>query len=123
MPFLNVRSFFPQKDSCVQALHHSFLLTINYIKNNNKIMILIIPFASENTGDMGCHWLSLLRSFISTAWLWNCCEDKRILDNTEGFFMLDYTRYSVDAYQGHLQALTEITKRFKTQGLLWIFGN
>ena len=38
--------------------------------------------------------------------------------------MLDFTRYSVDTYQGHLQALTEITQNvFKTQGLLWNFGN
>ena len=123
MSFLNVRPFSPQKDNCVQGLHHSFLLTINYMKKKNKIMILIIPSASENTGDMCCHWLSLLRSFISTAWLWNFCEDKRILDSTEGFFMLDCTTCSVDAYQGYLQALMEITKRFKTQGLLWIFGN
>ena len=86
-------------------------------------MILIIPSASENTGDMGCHWLSLLRSFISTAWLWNCCEDKRILDNTEGFFMLDYTRYSVDAYQDHLQALTErLLRDSKPKGFFGSLG-
>lgn len=57
--------------------------------------------------------LSLLRSFISTALLWSCCKDKRILDNTQDLFMLDRTRHSRDTHQGYLQVLRSLRTHSK----------